>query len=197
MTKLDEKNLIDYVINNGATLKQASEHFGVSISTIKKAMKRIKENLSQDSDIYIKINDIARKNELLGKKKGGESCNSGKERKLSMDQIVLFAMKFIAENMTIETASISFGIPRSTLWENFNLLNCEEYQELYNDLLYVYSWHNKGISNDYFLNDIEEVKLNRNNHWLAPIQQNDAIHLESLMAKYNLKLEEISNHKSK
>lgn len=194
MKNLTNEELLNYIIENDATLREASEYFGVSLSTVKKRMKVIKENL--DFKSLSKLENVARKNEQLGRQKGGLSNNSGKKRKYTLEEIALYAMQFIAENMTMETASEYFGIPKSTLFDNFKLLNCEEYQELYSDLVYIYECHNHGVNNDTIF-DVDKVNLNPNSTWLRTIQYKSVIHLESLINKYNLKLEELSKSKNK
>lgn len=190
MTKLNEIDLVNYVINNGATLKEAAEYFEVSLSTIKKTMKNVKEGLNETSEVYKELYKVSKTNELMGKKKGGQSLNSGVKRSLTLEQISLLAMEFIANNMTLDLASEKFGIPKSTLWDNFNLLNCKEYFELYNDLSYVYQCHNDGIDNSIVF-DIDPRKVS--DTWLQPLQQKNIITLESLMQKYTLKLEEYNS----
>lgn len=196
MGKINDIDLVNYVINKGATLKEAAEHFDVSISTVKKAMQKIKVDLNKDSEIYTNLNDVSKENEYLGKIKGGQSKNSGIERNFDLEQIALLAMQFISENLTLSLASGKFEIPKSTLWDNFRRLNCDEYQELYNDLLYVYDCHNKAISNNTIL-DVEERGVNHNQAWLESLQHSDFIKLESLIQKYNLKLEEHSSKSKK
>lgn len=190
MTKLSEIDLVNYVINNGATLKDAADYFEVSLSTVKKMMKKIKEGLNEDSVIYLDLKENSIKNELLGKQKGGQALNSGSKRSLSLEQISLLAMELIANNMTLDLASQKFSIPKSTLWDNLNLLNCEQYFELYHDLLFVYKCHNEGVENNTII-DTEERKVS--DVWLNSLQHNEVIKLEGLMQKYNLKLEEYAS----
>lgn len=190
MSKLNEIDLVNYVINNEATLKQAADYFEVSLSTVKKMMKQIKENLNENSAIYQELNGISKQNELLGKQKGGQVLNSGPKRTLSLEQISLIAMEIIANNMTLDLASQKFLIPKSTLWDNLNLLNCQQYLELYNDLLYIYKCHNEGVDNNVIL-DPENKKIK--NTWLSPLKNKEVINLEALMQKYTLKLEEYNS----
>lgn len=195
MAKLSEKELIEYVIKNGATLKQAAENFDVSLSTVKKTMKKVRDNLSENSDTYKELKEIAERNEALGKKKGGESHNSGSKRTLSLEEVSILAMKFIAENMTFSTASQKFGIPSSTLYDNFELLNCEEYQDIYNDLLCVYTCHNQNVE-QWIASDVDTSQT-FNSAWLQPVQYSSVIKLESLIQKYNLKIQELTKNKNR
>lgn len=194
MAKLNEIDLVNYVINNGATLKDAADYFNVSLSTVKKMMKKIKEELNEDTVIYRELKENSKNNELLGKQKGGQALNTGIKRTFSLEQISLLAMELIANNMTLDLASEKFKIPKSTLWDNFNLLNCEEYLELYNDLLYIYKCHNEGVDNNIVL-DPENRTLN--DSWLKSLQQKNIITLEGLMQKYTLKLEEYATRAKK
>ena len=194
MPKINEIDLVNYVINRGATLKEAADYFEVSLSTVKKTMKKVREGLNGNSDIYKNLNDVSKHNEKLWKIKGGQSNNSGVQRSLSLEQVSLLAMEFIAYNMTFDVASEKFNIPKSTLWDNFEKLNCEEYQELYKDLLYIYECHNKNINNDTIL---DTENRHSKDMWVESLQQKKVINLEELMQKYNLKLEEINKHKNK
>ena len=141
MSKMEDIDLINYIINKGKTAQEAADYFGVSLSTVKKRLAFIKSGISEQSEIYQSLQEVADKNALQGRVKGGQALNSGVHRSLSLEEIVSIAVYMLANDFTIEQAARSFNIPGSTLFENLQLLNCENYRELYQDLQSLYEAH--------------------------------------------------------
>lgn len=144
MSKFEDVDLVNYIINQEVTLKEAAEFFDVSVETIKKRMANIKKELRDDSLILNDIKNVADKNLLEGRKKGGQQLNSGKVRAVSMETIRDIAVGMLANNSTIEEASLQFNIPSSTLYEYLELLNCPQYSDIYSDLQVMYDLHRRN-----------------------------------------------------
>ena len=178
MKSFEDIDLVNYIVNQGATLKEAAEFFGVSVDTVKKRMANIKKELNEDSVILNDLNEVASKNTLAGRRKGGTSTNSGVVRTLSLDDIADLARQMLANNLTIDMAANSFQMAPSTLYDNLEALNGTEYQEIYDDLRILYEIHLlvKGSVIDY-----DNTKVNKAN-------------VERLMTKYSLQLHEKNNH---
>lgn len=194
MKKFEDIELINYVINNGATLKEAANHFDVSIETIKKRIKTIKSGLEDNSEIIEKLKSISDQNVSAGRKKGGESKNSGRVRGDTLETIANQAMIILVNDFTFEDAASYFGIPSSTLYDHLELLNCDEYREIYNDLKSMYAYHHQNRVSSTIL-DIEERRVNKNSEWLTKLQSSSDVNFESLRRKYAEKLKESGNLK--
>ena len=175
MKKFEDIDLVNYIVNKGATLKETAEFFEVSVDTIKKRMASIKNSLFTDSRILNELQEVVDNNTLAGRKKGGKSPNSGVVRTVDLETIARRAMIILSENMTIDMAADSFNIPPSTLHEHLELLKCEEYSELYHDLQFLYSYHNKYKTNFPYLNDCNRAI--------------DAESMRKIQVKYSQKLE--------
>lgn len=173
MSKLEDIDLINYVINNGATLKEAANYFDVSLSTVKKRMGKIKNDLNKNSVVYTDLKDVSAVNEKQGKIDGGKAHAGLKYNTFSIEEVSDIAMNMIAYDLSIDEAASRYNIPPSTLYERLNDLNYEEYQELYNDLSYIF-----------------EIRKG-NSH----INNERKLYIEHLMAKYHLKLSEKNNIK--
>lgn len=141
MSKMEDSDLVNYIINQEATGKEAAEYFGVSLSTVRKKLASIKGSLSSETSIYKELEEVARKNEQKGKVEGGRSLNSGPKRMLSLVEVVKIAMEIIVNNFTIEEAAIRYSIPSSTLADNLEVLNSSEYHQLYKDLKSLFEAH--------------------------------------------------------
>ena len=91
MSKIEDIDLVNYVINKKATLKEAATYFGVSVSTIKKKMSAIKSSLNQESDVYISLNNISSNNQTKGRIDGGKAHTGLKYDTYSIDEILAIA----------------------------------------------------------------------------------------------------------
>ena len=165
MGKMEDIDLVNYIINQEATGKEAAEYFDVSLSTVRKRLAGIKENLSSNSSIYEELEEVAKKNEQMGKVVGGKSPNSGPKRILQVEDIVKIAMDMLVNNFTIQEASLKYGIPGSTLAENLEVLKVGEYNEIYQDLSSLFQAHklkrnSTKIQTKYLekMQELEEVK---------------------------------------
>ena len=178
MKSFEDIDLVNYIVNSEATLKEAAEFFGVSVDTIKKRMANIKKNLNEDSTILEDLNKVASKNTLEGRRKGGISTNSGVVRTLSLDEIADLARQMLAKNLTIDMAADSFDMAPSTLYDNLEALNGTEYQEIYDDLKMLYEIHLlvKGSVVDYHNTKVSKGAVER------------------LTAKYSIQLKEKNSH---
>ncbi|MBE6138383.1 MAG: hypothetical protein E7173_01390 [Firmicutes bacterium] len=174
MKNFRDIDLVNYIINQEATLKDAAEYFGVSVETIKKRMSKIKKELLTESSILIDLNSVADKNTLEGRRKGGTSTNSGVVRILNLPEIANLARRMLADNLTLSEAANSFKMPSSTLYDNLEALKGTEYDEIYKDLKIMYEVHilAKGSLICY-----DNTKVNKTD-------------VQRLTAKYSLQLKE-------
>lgn len=138
---MEDIDLINYIINQEKTGKEAAEYFGVSLSTVRKRLATIKSELPFESNIYQQLKEVAEKNETQGKIKGGQTQNSGPKRMLSIEYIYNIVVDMLANNLTIEETAVKYSIPRSTLADNLELLNSRGYTEIYNDLQSLFGAH--------------------------------------------------------
>lgn len=143
MKKIEDIDIINYMINKGATAKEVVEYYGVSLSTIKKRLASIKSELKDDSEIKDNLLNTVSMNQEKGRKLGGLSNNSGKKRNIDITFVVGIAKDALANNLTIEDLSNKYGIPTSTLSDYFKLLQNSTYQDIYNDLQSLFSYHKK------------------------------------------------------
>lgn len=195
MKKFEDIDLINYVVNNGATLKDAAEFFEVSVDTIKKRMANIKQDLKNDSEILIELNEVSSKNVLEGRKKGGQAPNSGVVRNTSLETIAERAMIMLAHNLTIDKAAVRFSVAPSTLYDHLELLNCNQYAEIYADLQVMYQYHNID-KNSKTIPDIDVRRSDSNTTWLPSTQDKSNFGIEKIQIKYVQKLEELIEHKN-
>lgn len=149
MKKFEDIDLVNYIVNQEATLKDAAEFFEVSIDTIKARMRKIKSGLANDSIILKDLNDVASANALEGRKKGGKSSNSGVVRNVDLETIANQAKFILSQDLTIDEAAEILNVAPSTLYEHLELLNTAQYLEIYKELknMYKYHLHNKNIVN--------------------------------------------------
>ena len=194
MKRFEDEELIEYVIENGATLKQAAEHFGVTIDAIKYRMRKIKNNLANDSEILIHLKEIAKKNELEGKILGGKALAGGIPRTITLEEIAEKAMIMLSEDLTIDEAALSFGIASSTLHGYLRLLDNSEYVEIYNDLQSMYNYHNENRTMG-IIPDVEKRNCSNTSTWLPPVKRRTDAGMERLKLKYSQKLEELRRRK--
>ena len=147
MNKIENIDILNYMINKQATAKETAEYFNVSLSTIRKRLVAIKSDI-QDENIKKELLEVIANNQDNGRVKGGLSNNSGVKISESMEDIVRNAITILANNLTLEMASLSFQIPTSTLSEHLKLLNCKEYNDIYIDLLSLFEYHRTGKSSN-------------------------------------------------
>lgn len=147
MGKIEDVDIVNYMINQGATAKETAEYFGVSLSTIKKRLSFIKTQLKDGTHIKNDLLDLNNKNQEMGRKKGCLSHNSGAPLSEDMETIANHAIKVIADNLTLAEASVKFGIPSSTLHEHFGLLKNTEYHGIYEDLQSLFVYHQRSKNN--------------------------------------------------
>lgn len=141
MKKIEDIDIINYIINKGATAKEVAEYYGVSLSTIKKRLASIKDKLKDDSEIKNSLLNTININQEKGRHTGGLSSNSGKKRNVDMTFIVDIAINALANNLTIEELSTKYGIPTSTISDYLKLLKNTEYQTIYDDLTSLFNYH--------------------------------------------------------
>lgn len=159
---MNDIDLINYIINRGKTAKEAAEYFNVSLSTIRKRLKKIREELPENSVILKNLNIVIKNNEMIGKKTGGSTLGSGKKKAYTIEQIKKFATSMLENRMTIEEASIHFNIPRTTLYEYIKEIKNYD-SKLYNDLqtLFEYNKNHKGpmsrVTSDIPLKYVESI----------------------------------------
>ena len=122
MSKFEDVDLVNYIINNGATLKDAAEFFDVSVDTIKVRMRKIKSGLQEDSIILKDLNNVSNANTLEGRKRGGKSPNSGVVRSIDLETIANQAKFILSQDLSIDEAAKVLRVAPSTLYEHLELL---------------------------------------------------------------------------
>ena len=172
MEKLDNIDLINYIINKGATAKEAAEYFGVSLSAVRKKLASIKESLQDNSEIKNQLLSVINNNQDIGRIKGGLSHNSGAKMTDTIVSIAEKAIYVLANNLTIEEASIKFNIPTSTLFEHFKKLANPNYHQIYTDLQSLFAYHKskRYITNTKAIFSIQQKYmqlLNKNNNEIS------------------------------
>lgn len=110
MKTIEDIDIINYMINKGATAKEVAEYYGVSLSTIKKRLAIIKEELNDNSEIKNSLLNTISVNQEKGRHTGGLSNNSGKKRNVDITFIVDIAINALANNLTIEELSSKYSI---------------------------------------------------------------------------------------
>ena len=141
MKKIEDIDIINYIINKGATAKEVADYYGVSLSTIKKRLASIKDELKDDSEIKNSLLNIISVNQEKGRHTGGLSNNSGKKRNVDITFIVDIAINALANNLTMEELSCKYSIPTSTISDYFKLLKNTENQTIYDDLTSLFNYH--------------------------------------------------------
>ena len=141
MKKIEDVDIINYIINKGVTAKEVAEYYSVSLSTIKKRLSSIKDELKDDSEIKNSLLNTININQEKGRHTGGLSSNSGKKRSVDITFIVDIAVDALANNLTIEELSTKYSIPTSTISDYFKLLKNTEYQTIYDDLTSLFNYH--------------------------------------------------------
>ena len=141
MSKFEDVDLVNYIINNGATLKDAAEFFDVSVDTIKVRMRKIKSGLQEDSIILKDLNNVSNANTLEGRKRGGKSPNSGVVRSIDLETIANQAKFILSQDLSIDEAAKVLRVAPSTLYEHLELLKTDDYLDIYQDLKKMYKDH--------------------------------------------------------
>ena len=125
-----EKKILEvakYIIEEKATISMAAERFNLSISSIKKYINNPENLQSIDMDIYNAVKETQKEIEAIGHYVGGK--NGIREPKYTEFEALEIAEVMIAESLTLEQASVRFGIPRSTLYEALKRINDEKIVE--------------------------------------------------------------------
>ena len=125
-----EKKILEvakYIIEEKATISMAAERFNSSISSIKKYINNPENLQSIDMDIYNAVKETQKEIEAIGHYVGGK--NGIREPKYTEFEALEIAEVMIAESLTLEQASVRFGIPRSTLYEALKRINDEKIVE--------------------------------------------------------------------
>lgn len=153
MNKIEDLDIVNYMINNDVTAKEVAQYYEISLSTVRKALARIKLQLNDNSSIKEELLNVISNNQQQGRYKGGLSHNSGRKRTVEIDFIASIAIDMLTNNLTIQETSLKYNIPTSTISDYFNLLNNNKYQEIYDDLesLFVYHKTKHNIENDKFV----------------------------------------------
>lgn len=117
----------NYIIQNRATIANASNHFQKSISSIKKYINDSDKLQAIDYNLYLQVKKVQKEIEHNGQIAGGKI---GKRSATISD----FEAQEIAENRiqkltTIEELSILYNVPKSTLYDALERIPDEEVQE--------------------------------------------------------------------
>lgn len=132
MTDIDLLKICNYIIENHATLLDASVHFGCSLSTIRNYIKRLEIKVNENKDYGInwreilnKIDEIKDQNQIEGKSKGG--AISKKINDWTDEDIEAIAKAFLSNKWTLRRAKKELG---NELGEKFSNLSKSTIYEL-------------------------------------------------------------------
>lgn len=139
MEDVKKKKILEvakYVIENRTTNEETAEHFGISISTVKKYINN-RENLqSIDIDIYNLVKDIQKDIQKIRNIVGG--MNGKREPSYTDFEILEIVETIIGKDLTLKQASYMFQIPTSTLYDRIKQLN---YPDLREQMLEIFKIH--------------------------------------------------------
>ncbi len=122
-----------YIIVNKATIAVTANHFGLSVSSIKKYINDPDKLRTIDFEIYNEVKKVQNELENLGHYIGGK--NGKREPKYTEFEALEIAEVMISESLTITQASEKFKIPKSTLYERIRAIKDDDIQNELNLLL--------------------------------------------------------------
>lgn len=114
-----------YYIDNNVSMKEAGEHFGVSKKTFQIRMKKL-EDISPS--VFKLVQDKKEKNLVSGAIRGGQngkpntvSGTSPKPRShsISPEEAINLANYMLENDATLRDLEATFGISKSTIFDNF------------------------------------------------------------------------------
>lgn len=132
-----------YIIKNEATISDTANYFGCSASTIKKWINNEDKLKLIDKDLYNRVKEVQIKIKNIGNKKGGKEKIKDGTFKNSDFEILEVIETILSESLTLEEASIRFGIPTSTIYER--VINYND-KEIVNELLNLFSENKKNAT---------------------------------------------------
>lgn len=123
---MKEKKILEvakYIIENNATIEMASNHFEISISSIKKYINDKGNLQSIDIEIYNEVKKVQQYLIGVGQRIGGKNGVGVARSKHTEYEAMEIAETMIEENLTVKQASDMFAIPTSTLYEMITSIN--------------------------------------------------------------------------
>ena len=126
----DKRDLIikiaNYIIDNMATIDEVSKKFNKSVSSIKKYINDDSNLKSIDILLYNKVKKVQKEIEMQGRLKGSYMSQNISKYKNLDEQIIIIAKDMIKNEMTLNDASITYKIPKSTLYERIMQIKDKE-----------------------------------------------------------------------
>lgn len=151
---LSNSDIVNFIASDeGHTVEEAASNFGVSVSTIKKRLAKVRNEKDANYDKFLaeKLKLAQAKVTLRGNKKGGSLGKRG--RTYSEEEAINLANMYMS-GFTIIGLSKVTGIPTSTLWEVIRSINDKELQANINE----YILHQEGIVPEESREDVEPWK---------------------------------------
>ena len=108
-----------FIIENKATIKTTADHFGMSISSIKKYINNDLKEI--DEKVYNSVKIVQANIEELARIQGGKIGKRGP--KYTDSEAVEIAKVMIANQMTLDEASKYFQMPRSSIYDKVININ--------------------------------------------------------------------------
>lgn len=125
---INNRDIVLFIASDdGHTVEEAANNFGVSISTIKKRLAQVRDesNPNYDKLLAEKLKLAQTKVIIKGNKKGGEN---GKRRSIYNEKVAIMLAEAYMSGLTIRKLSSLIAIPPSTLWEIIRSIKNEEIQ---------------------------------------------------------------------
>lgn len=123
------QEIINYIIDYNTTIEYASLKFGVSESTIKKYIAKLKQ---ENNDLYKKYILNKDKRIEISNSVGGK--NGKRESNHSEFEALEIAETMISSSLTLEEASKLFKIPTSTIYDMLNRIDDNDLQKELSEL---------------------------------------------------------------
>ncbi len=128
-----------YIIENKATIEVTANHFGISISSIKKYIND-KNNLpSINNDLYIAVKEVQKGLIKIGNQVGGK--NGVATPSISDFEITEILEQMLNNNLTLSEASLKYDRPVSTIYDRLMKIDDPKTKEALQELFYVNKHH--------------------------------------------------------
>lgn len=114
---INNRDIVLFIASDdGHTVEEAANNFGVSISTIKKRLAQVRDenNPNYDKSLADRLKLAQTKVIIRGNKKGGEI---GKRSSKYNEKVAIMLAETYMSGLTIRELSKLIAIPSSTLWE--------------------------------------------------------------------------------
>lgn len=140
-----KKIIIEDIIENHMTVVEATNKNNCSESTIRNYIRKLKNSKElADINLYKQYLDASRENQKRGREKGGKIGKRQPEK--TKEEIVNLYQQIINHDYTLRKLEELYGIPTSTLYENFIKYLDKEQLLILHD---IFEKHHRNGLNDY------------------------------------------------